>query len=75
MTSAGCATLTAGRMMRPDAPTIAASATLEEFRRRFPLGSTRRVVALDGAGHYAGVAPVAAIWTRDGRQEDRRHRC
>lgn len=56
-------TLTAGRMMRADVPTIAATASLEQFRRRFPLGSTRRVVALDGVGHYAGVAPVAAIWT------------
>ena len=40
-------TLTAGRMMRADPPTIAAAAELAEFRRRFPLGSTRRVVALD----------------------------
>jgi CIC family chloride channel protein len=50
-------------MMRADVPTIASTASLEEFRRRFPLGSTRRVVALDGVGHYAGVAPVASIWT------------
>lgn len=55
-------TLTAGRMMRVDAATIAASASLEEFRRRFPLGSTRRVVALDEAGHYAGVVRAAVIY-------------
>jgi len=54
--------LTAGRMMRSDTSTIAASAPLEEFRRRFPLGSTRRVVALDPVGHYAGVVRVSAIW-------------
>ncbi|HZL00896.1 MAG TPA: chloride channel protein [Caulobacteraceae bacterium] len=51
--------LTAGKMMRADAATIAAAAPLEEFRRRFPLGSTRRVVALDPAGHYAGIVPAA----------------
>ncbi len=55
-------TLTAGRMMRADSGTIAASAPLAEFRRRFPLGSTRRVVALDGAGHYAGVVRAAVIY-------------
>jgi CIC family chloride channel protein len=55
-------TLTAGRMMRTDADTIAAAAPLAEFRRRFPLGSTRRVVALDAAGHYAGIVRVATIF-------------
>ncbi|HEY2178845.1 MAG TPA: chloride channel protein, partial [Caulobacteraceae bacterium] len=54
-------TLTAGRMMRADAPVIAADTTAEVFRRRFPLGSTRRVVGLDGLGHYAGVIPVSAV--------------
>ena len=63
-------TLTAGRMMRTDADTIAAAAPLEEFRRRFPLGSTRRVVALDGAGHYAGIVRVATIFAdADGEGE------
>ncbi|MEO8927788.1 MAG: chloride channel protein [Caulobacteraceae bacterium] len=55
-------TLTAGRMMRADAATTPADASLEEFRRRFPLGSTRRVVAVDGAGHYAGVVRLAAVY-------------
>jgi CIC family chloride channel protein len=55
-------TLTAGRMMRPDAPTIAADAELSEFRRRFPLGSTQRVVALDGAGGYAGLVMTASVY-------------
>ncbi|HEY5107831.1 MAG TPA: chloride channel protein [Caulobacteraceae bacterium] len=63
-------TLTAGRMMRTDADTIAASAPLAEFRRRFPLGSTRRVVALDPAGHYAGIVRVATIFAdADGEGE------
>ena len=60
-------TLTAGRMMRADAPTIPAAASAEEFRRRFPLGSTRRVVAVDGAGHYAGVVRPAAVYAEPER--------
>ncbi|MHB8529115.1 MAG: chloride channel protein [Caulobacteraceae bacterium] len=59
---AGLRNLTAGRMMRGGADSIAAAAPLEEFRRRFPLGSTRRVVALDPAGKYAGMVPVATIF-------------
>jgi len=55
-------TLTAGRMMRTDAATIAASASLAEFRRRFPLGSTRRVIALDDAGRYAGIVAVSKVY-------------
>jgi CIC family chloride channel protein len=55
-------TLTAGRMMRADAPITPAAASLEEFRRRFPLGSTRRVVAVDETGRYAGVIRLAAVY-------------
>ncbi|MGH6992558.1 MAG: chloride channel protein, partial [Caulobacteraceae bacterium] len=59
---AGIRNLTAGRMMRSAPDCIAASAPLEEFRRRFPLGSARRVVALDQAGRYAGMVRVATIY-------------
>ncbi|CAN7577144.1 chloride channel protein [Phenylobacterium sp. LjRoot225] len=55
-------TLTAGRMMRTDVPTIAETAPLSEFRRRFPLGGPSRVVLLDEEGHYAGIAPTAAAY-------------
>jgi CIC family chloride channel protein len=55
-------TLTAGRMMRTDAPTIPADAHLAEFRRRFPLGSTRRVVALDTEGKYAGIVMTSRVY-------------
>jgi CIC family chloride channel protein len=55
-------TLTAGRMMRRDAAVTPASMQLEEFRHRFPLGSTRRVIALDSDGRYAGIIPVAAAY-------------
>ena len=54
--------LTAGRMMRTGAATIVADAELAEFRRRFPLGSTRRVVAVDEAGRYAGIVPTSAVY-------------
>ncbi len=61
-------TLTAGRMMRADAATVAADTGLAEFRRRFPLGSTRRVVALDAAGRYAGVIRLAVAWAEPQRE-------
>jgi CIC family chloride channel protein len=55
-------TLTAGRMMRTDTRTIAAAADLAEFRRRFPLGSTQRVIAVDETNHYAGIVPTSAVY-------------
>jgi CIC family chloride channel protein len=55
-------TLTAGRMMRTDVATVAETVTLEEFRRRFPLGGPSRVVLLDSEGRYAGIAPTAAAY-------------
>lgn len=55
-------TLTAGRMMRTDVPSIAETATLAEFRRRFPLGGPGRVVLVDSDGRYAGIAPTAAAY-------------
>jgi chloride channel protein, CIC family len=54
--------LTAGRMMRGDPPTIETGATLAEFRRRFPLGAARAVVATDPAGRYAGLVATDAAW-------------
>ncbi len=55
--------LTVGKLMRRDPPTIAASATVAEFRRRYPLGSTHMVVVLDEQAHYAGLAPTAELFT------------
>jgi len=54
--------LTAGRMMRKDVRTIAASTDLAEFRRRFPLGSTQRVVLVDDHDRYAGVVVTALAY-------------
>lgn len=61
--------LSAGRMMRTGVPTIAADAGVEEFRRRFPLGSETRVVLLDGERRYAGIVPVARVYA-DGVKAD-----
>jgi chloride channel protein, CIC family len=58
-------TLTAKRMMRADAPSAPADIDPAEFRRRFPLGSTRRVVALDQAGRYAGIVPVSRVYAEE----------
>ncbi|WP_043889903.1 chloride channel protein [Xanthomonas hortorum] len=54
--------LSAGKMMRKDANHTAHDTTVNEFRRRFPLGSTQRVVLEDAAGHYAGVVPLAVLY-------------
>jgi CIC family chloride channel protein len=59
-------TLTAGRMMRKDVPTIAADATIAEFRRRFPLGATKRVILVDGLGVYAGMIQAAEVYANGG---------
>jgi len=63
-------TLTAGRMMRTDTPTIARCATLAEFRRRFPLGSTTQVILLDEAQRYAGIVPTPAAYLEGPQETD-----
>jgi CIC family chloride channel protein len=54
--------LTAGRMMRKAPATAPAALSVQEFRRRIPLGSTSRVVLLDEAQHYAGIVPTAVAY-------------
>jgi CIC family chloride channel protein len=39
--------------------------TIEEFRKKFPLGSKTQVIAVDATGHYAGLALVAEAHARD----------
>ena len=51
--------LTVGRLMRRDARTFPAEAPLRELRRRYPLGSTNRVVLLDDQERYAGMVVLA----------------
>jgi CIC family chloride channel protein len=57
--------LTVGKLMRRDPRTISASASVAEFRRRYPLGSTHMVVVLDEDDRYAGLAPTAELFTTD----------
>jgi CIC family chloride channel protein len=57
--------LTVGKLMRRDPRTIPASATVAEFRRRYPLGSTHMVVVLDEEERYAGLAPTAELFTAE----------
>ena len=55
-------TLTAEKMMRRDTKATPAAITVAEFRHRFPLGSTSRVVLVDGAGRYAGIVQPASAF-------------
>ena len=66
-------TLTVGRMMRRDPSTIPGAASLAELRRRYPLGSTQRVVVVDTDHRYQGVALIAeAFASIDKPEEDAR---
>jgi CIC family chloride channel protein len=58
-------TLTAGRMMRQDTGTFPAAGSIAEFRSRFPLGSTTRVILLDDTGRYAGIVLTPAAFADD----------
>lgn len=55
-------TLTAGRMMRRVERATPTAMTIAEFRRAFPLGSTSRVVLIDGQDHYAGIVQTAQAY-------------
>ncbi len=51
--------LTAGRMMRQNPPTIPAKSTVAEFKHRYPLGATQRVILLDDDARYVGITVSA----------------
>ena len=53
--------LTVGSLMRRDVRTILADTRISAVRRDFPLGSTQRVVVVDGAGRYQGIAFIAEV--------------
>src|SRR5476651_2723434 len=57
--------LTVRSLMRSDVATVSASMPIEEFRGKFPLGSKTQLVAIDGVGHYAGLALVAEAHAPD----------
>jgi CIC family chloride channel protein len=54
--------LNAERMMRPGTESAPAAMPVAEFRKRFPLGSTNRVVLVDDAGRYANLVGPAAVF-------------
>ncbi len=45
--------------MRRDSPTLPATATVRELRRRYPLGAAQRIVLLDEQGRYAGMVSLS----------------
>ncbi len=51
--------LTVRRLMRPDVLTVNAATSIAEFRTKFPPGSKTQLVAVDDAGHYAGMVFVS----------------
>jgi chloride channel protein, CIC family len=57
--------LTVGRMMRKDVATIDETATVADFRRRYPLGSRNNVVIVDREGRYLGLLPTAEAFTAE----------
>lgn len=51
--------LTVGRMMQRGAETAPVTTSIAEFRRRFPLGSTSKVVLVDSTDRYSGIVETA----------------
>ena len=54
--------LTVGRMMRRETRTVRAETPLAQFKRDFPLGAYQRIIVLDEADRYAGIALPAEIY-------------
>ena len=57
--------LSVGNLMRRDVRTVRFDTRVSAFRRDFPLGSTQRVVIVDAADRYLGIAQVAEIHSPD----------
>jgi CIC family chloride channel protein len=62
--------LTVGRMMRREPSTIPGASSLAELRRRYPLGSTQRVVVVDDNGGYLGIALTSEAFAWIDRPEE-----
>jgi CIC family chloride channel protein len=63
--------LTVGKMMQRAAETTPAATSIAEFRHRFPLGSTSKVVLVDSTGRYSGIVETAKAFqaTIDPKEE------
>jgi CIC family chloride channel protein len=57
--------LTVGKLMRKDPQTAESSITTAEFKRRYPLGSTPRVVLVDSARRYGGVVLAPDVYAAE----------
>lgn len=53
------ADLTVGRLMRADAKVVRTTMSLSDLRQKFPIGSAKRVFAIDPAGSYSGYLDMA----------------
>lgn len=62
--------LTVASMMRADVKTVSEKMSLVEFRSRYPLGSTERVIAVGNEGQYAGIALVTDAHQPAGGEAD-----
>lgn len=51
--------LTVGKMMQRGVETTLAATSIADFRHRFPLGSTSKVVLVDSADRYSGIVETA----------------
>ncbi|THF52003.1 chloride channel protein [Allorhizobium terrae] len=54
--------LTVNKMMRADVRTAKLSMGLDEFNKRFPLGSTQRVIMVNDEGRYKGIVLVPEVY-------------
>ncbi len=57
--------LSVGKLMRKDAPTVPLGISIAEFRKRFPLGATKRAFLVDAMGRYAGIVATADAYNPD----------
>jgi CIC family chloride channel protein len=54
--------LTVDKLMRADVKTAKSSITIEQFKAKFPIGSTQRVILVEDSGKYAGLVLVPDIY-------------
>ena len=62
--------LSAGKLMQVNPDSAPAGLTVEELRKRFPLGSVNRVVLVDADGRYAGIVLLSALYADRVRPEE-----
>jgi CIC family chloride channel protein len=53
--------MTVGRLMRSDAKTVPENLGLRALRAAYPVGGTKRLYVVDGAGHYIGAIDTSDL--------------